>query len=266
MHDLQGKHIVVNCWNRYFDHVSKMVLEHYDIEEHDNTVFVLGSYIFHPFSFFENKYQNKKIIIYQMEQLFLDNEPHWIDVRKVIKNLAEAKSRGVEIWEMCSINKVFLKNNGIATDKVVPLKFTKSLKELNTKTEPEVDLFFYGNLNPRRAKFLSGLAYNFYHKDISVMWISNLDFDLQKKYIEKSKIILNIHHTDTFNRQEQPRIFYALINKKCVLSEPSQKNYFGEAIVEAKDFTDSVQFLLEDDRYMKQAQKGYEIFKNSIKH
>jgi hypothetical protein len=261
MRDFQGKYIVVNCWNRYFEHVSKMILEYYDKEEYNNTVFILGSYIFHPFTFFKDRYKNKKIIIYQMEQLFLAAEPHWVDVHKVIKNLTEAKSQGVEIWEMCSINEVFLKHNGVIVDKVIPLKFTKSLKELNTEIEPEIDLFFYGNLNARRSKFLARLAYNFYHKDISVMWISNLDFDLQKKYIEKSKIILNIHHTDTFNRQEQPRIFYALINKKCVLSEPSQKNYFGEAIVEAKDFTDSVHFLLENNRYKTQAQKGYEIFK-----
>ena len=84
--------------------------------------------------------------------------------------------------------------------------------------------------------------------------------------MERSKIILNIHSTDTFNRQEQPRIFYALINKMCVLSEPSQKNYFEDAVIESEDFLASTQSLLKNDKYKKQAQKGYEIFKNSIKH
>ena len=266
MHDLQGKYIAVNCWNSYFDHVSKMVLEHYDTEEYSNTVFVLGSYIFHPFNFFKDKYKNKKIIIYQMEQLFFSSDPLWHSVSKIIKRLKEAKNKGAEIWDMCSVNGAFLKQNKIIVDKIAPLKFTESLKELNLEAEPEIDLFFYGNINARRGKKLAELSYAFFHTGISVVSASNLDINLQKKYMERSKIILNIHGTDTFNRQEQPRIFYALINKKCVLSEPSQKNYFERAIIESKDFLSSAQFLLKNDEYKEQARKGHEIFKSSIKH
>lgn len=261
MKDIKGKYIRVNYWNRYFVHVVKMILEHFDKEEYSDTVFILGSYIFYDFSFFQDKYKNKKIIIYQMEQLFIAKEPHWVDVPKVCRRLNEAKAAGAEIWEMCAVNEAFLLERSIKVDKVLPLKYAKTLEELNVDAEPEIDLFFYGNLNERRSRKLASLAYNFYHKDVSIMWISNLDFDLQKKYIEKSKIILNIHHTENFNRQEQPRIFYALINKKCVLSEPSQRNYFGGAIIESENLVDSVQFLLKNNRYKHYGEIAYELFK-----
>jgi hypothetical protein len=201
-----------------------------------------------------------------MEQLFFSSDPLWHSVSKIIKRLKEAKNKGAEIWDMCSVNGAFLKQNKIIVDKIAPLKFTESLKELNLEVEPEIDLFFYGNINARRGKKLAELSYAFFHTGISVVSASNLDINLQKKYMERSKIILNIHGTDTFNRQEQPRIFYALINKKCVLSEPSQKNYFERAIIESKDFLSSAQFLLKNDEYKEQARKGHEIFKSSIKH
>jgi hypothetical protein len=261
MHEIEGKYIVINCWNRYFDQVARMILHHYDTEEYANTLFVLGSYIFYDISYFSSAHPNKKIIVYQMEQLFLGKEGHWWDVPQVINRLRLAKKENAEIWEMCDINKAFLAEHGITPDKVVTCKFTPSLEELNHDAEQEIDLFFYGNLNKRRAGILANLSFQLYDRNISTMWIANLDFESQKKYMERSKIILNIHHTQDYNRQEQPRIFYALINKKCVLSEPSQKNYFGGAIIESGDFVDSIGFLLKKDRYKYQGEIGYELFK-----
>ena len=63
--DIKGKYIVVNCWNYYFNQVATMVLEHYDTEKYQNTVFILGTYIFKPLSKLKKKYKGKKIIIYQ---------------------------------------------------------------------------------------------------------------------------------------------------------------------------------------------------------
>ena len=62
MNDIEGKHIVVNCWNGVYDFTAKMVLEHFDNEEYNNTVFVLGTYCFKPFKYFEEKYKGKKIL------------------------------------------------------------------------------------------------------------------------------------------------------------------------------------------------------------
>lgn len=164
---------------------------------------------------------------------------------------------------MCLVNKAFLKEHGILVDEVKPLTYCESLEEISSNVTPEIDVLFYGNLNKRRANVLAGLSYYFYHQGVSVSWISNMGYDTQMKYIEKSKIILNLHHTETYNRQEQTRIFYALINKKCVISEPSQRNYFGEAIVEASNLAAGIKGLLANDEYKKQAKRGHELFKET---
>ena len=268
LNDIKGKYITINVWNSYFRHAGQMILEHFDNEEYDNTVFILGTYCFYPFWSFRQTYAGKRLIVYQMEQLFATNPPdmHWVDVGKIVSFLTDfttLKGEGDEIWDMCEANAAFLKEHGLTVDKTVPLRFTKSLEELN-EVEPEIDLLFYGNLNQRRGSVLADLAYYLYHQDVTFIWLYGADFERQKKYIERAKIILNIHHTSSFNRQEQPRIFYAVINKKCVLSEPSQINYFREGIVESDvhNMLGSIIHLLQDDNYKEQANLGYELLKN----
>jgi hypothetical protein len=258
----KGKYIIINSLNQWYEHVVKMLLEHYDTEEFSDTVFILGSQGGGPLSSYKEKYKDKKFIVYQLEQLFKhDAERAWQDVNSIVAWLKEAQSLGATIWDMCTCNQVFLEWRGLEIDKVVPFRFTKSIEELHSKDDPEIDVLFYGNLNPRRAKILSFLSWSFYFKGYKVMWVSNVDFETQKKYIENSKIILNLHHTEEYNRQEQPRIAYAVNNKKCVVSEPSQRNYFGEGIIESKDLVGAITYLLEDDRYKAQAEEGYNLFK-----
>jgi 2-polyprenyl-3-methyl-5-hydroxy-6-metoxy-1,4-benzoquinol methylase len=262
----RGKYIIVSSLNQWYDHVVKMLLEHYDTEEYADTVFILGGHPNGKFSSYQDKYKDKKFIIYQLEQLFRHpKEKTWQNVTLLVDWLRESKALGATIWDMCIANQAFLETyQAIEVDQVVPLKFTESLEELENKEDPEIDVLFYGNLNPRRAKILSHLSWSFYFKGYKVMWVSNVDFETQKKYIENSKIILNLHHTEDYNRQEQPRIFYAVNNKKCVVSEPSQINYFGDGIVESDDLVGAISHLLEDDRYKAQAQKGYNAFRKTL--
>lgn len=264
MKNIQGKHITVNCWNDWFDHPARMVLELYDNKKYDNTVFVLGSYCFEDCNNLKMRYDGKKLIIYQMEQLFSSQEEHWVNIEQIIGNLRTVdKKSGDEIWDMSLENEAFLNERGILVDKVKPFIYCESLEDLSSNVKPEIDVLFYGNLNKRRANILAGLSYYFYHRGVSVSWISNMGYDTQMRYIEKSKIILNLHHTEIYNRQEQTRIFYALINKKCVISEPSQRNYFGEAIVETDNLAAGIEGLLANDEYKKQAKRGHELFKET---
>jgi hypothetical protein len=262
--DVTGKYIIVNCWNEWFDHPARMVLELYDNKEYENTVFVLGSYCFHRIDFFKKTYEGRKIIIYQMEQLFNGPDEHWVNVQGVIGNLQRVEQdSGDEIWDMCLANKAFLNEYRVLVNKVAPLKFCKSLEEVNSLEEPEIDVFFYGNLNTRRSKILSDLAYYFYFQNTSICWMMGMSLEDQKKYVERSKIILNIHHTETYNRQEQTRIFYLLINKKCVVSETSTQNYFGEAVVETDNLSSTIENLLRNDAWRTQAELGYSLFKKN---
>ena len=266
MYDLEGKYIVVNVLNCYFHNDAKMFLEHFDTEEYDNVVFVMGSYIRYEFDYFKNTYKDKRIIIWQTEQLLNDQTSlNFHNAENIINTLHKVpRDEGHEIWEMCHMNQVFAEDYGLKVDRLVPVRFTESLRELNTCNQDEdIDVLFYGNLNKKRANVLYNLSFELFHENVSLMWLGGMDFSTQKKYIEKSKIILNLHHTDVYNRQEQPRIYYPLINKKCVLSETSQHNYFGKAIIESdlNSLGQTILSLLKDDRYRQQAEIGFNTFK-----
>ena len=60
-------------------------------------------------------------------------------------------------------------------------------------------------------------------------------------------------------------ISYLLNNKKCVLSEKSLNNFYGNAIFEFNNdlhsFDILFEYLLQDDNWKKQGQLGYELFK-----
>jgi hypothetical protein len=75
---------------------------------------------------------------------------------------------------------------------------------------------------------------------------------LLEEMIGRSKIILNINPYEGECRQQQTRIFYPLINNKCVLSQKSSINYYDNLITEYTDWKDLYQkmiHLLENDRW-----------------
>ena len=77
------------------------------------------------------------------------------------------------------------------------------------------------------------------------MWIfGTVDLD---KYIEDSKIILNLRAFEPYNRQEQVRMFYPLINAKTIVSEKSQHNNMPECILE--DNYENFPLLLKETLY-----------------
>jgi len=268
MNELNGGYITVNYLNQYFENEARMFIEHYDKEDYKDTVFVLGTNVFSSISSLEESHKNKKIIIWQAEQLFVEENPTYPSFHNPY-NISERlkgidKSRGHEIWDVDYMNAAFLAAEGVSVDKVAPVKFTESLRELNTlRGQEEIDVLFCGNVNARRANVFNTLCYELFYENVNMVFNFNMNLQTQKKYIEKSKIILNIHHTSQYNRQEQPRIFYPLINKKCVLSETSQHNYFGEAIVESdiSNMRNAILSLIQDDNYIKQGERGFEIFK-----
>jgi hypothetical protein len=90
-------------------------------------------------------------------------------------------------------------------------------------------------------------------------------YDKTLRYIENSKIVLNLHAFEPWSRQEQERIGFLLANKKCVISEISQENYFGDAILESdvNTLTNRILFALSDDRWKRISINGYNMFKNN---
>ncbi len=222
---LLGNNICINILDDYFEHVAIMLLEHFDVEEYKDCIFLLGVCNFLPASEIKRSYPNKKVIVYQLEQLMggCDNQNL---VNSVIENIRSAD----EIWDYDSLNIEYLKYYSINGVKLVPMLYTEALNRIKNKDNPEIDLLFYGWMNPRRYNIFLGLQ-RALHNKVNIVWIYG--FSNIESYLSNSKVILNIHAYEPWNRQEQVRMFYPLINGKLIISEISQINYFDEEIVES---------------------------------
>lgn len=251
----KGRNIqIYSLRNRYFHNIINFILEHYDQEYYADTVFLLSAVLRdHPFEKF--KTAGKRVIVYNWEQL-MDGNQH-LNVKELIEQISKAE----EVWDYDELNIEYLSYFDIKAE-FHPFKYTKSLKVIKPVENPEIDLLFYGYLTNFRLEQLKAVCPSLYH-DYSFVTLSGCEHEFQNQLIANSKIILNLHSMYPFHRQEQEKIGFCLINKKCVLSDASQKNYFGKAIVERnlRDIGTTVQWLLEEDRYKEIGERGERIFK-----
>lgn len=221
---IHGKNISIYQLNDYYSNVTKMLLEYFDNDKH-NEVFILGNYIFENSDNIKKQFPKRKIIAYQLEQM-MGTSNNWHSIQKTINNLKTYD----EIWDYDELNIAYLKNHNINVSRLLPMLYTKNLKNIINDDDPKIDVLFYGFINQRRFNIIESLQKKLYGK-IKLVWIygeTNLD-----QYIANSKIILNLHAFEPWNRQEQIRMFYPIINEKTVISEISQKNYLKDLIIES---------------------------------
>lgn len=252
---LLGQYIAVNILNDYFEHVALMLLEHFDNPKYQDNMFILGVCNFSPASSIKKQFPNKKIIVYQLEQL-MGGCANQNLVRSVIQNIKSAD----EIWDYDPLNIQFLKDLSINVEKFLPMIYTKCLDRIKSLDNPEIDVLFYGWMNPRRFDIFHHLQKDLNNK-LNIAWIygrANVD-----SYIANSKVILNIHAYQPWNRQEQIRMFYPLINGKTVVSEISQANLLSGEIVECKleELSNNIIQYCQNDNWKTFGQKAKESFK-----
>jgi hypothetical protein len=221
---VDGKHISVYQLNDFFTHVTEMLLEHFDTEDRKGTVFVLGGYVLEPVAKLRERFPGKKLIAYQLEQMMgLGN---WHQTSTLIENLMGYD----EVWDYDPLNVHFLGERGIKVDRFVPLLHTRSLERVISSHDPKIDVLFYGIMNERRWRILNRVQLSCYN-ELRLVWVYGEDE--MDRYISDSKVILNIHAFEPWNRQEQVRMFYPVINGKTVVSEPSQHNQMSGLIIES---------------------------------
>jgi len=264
--------------NGTFSHVKKMVVDLYSNDsKYNNCLVILGYNLGKNIDYYRENYPNKKIIVYQLEQLFNYN-PNWFNpkskspvIKKRTLHLKKWLDECDEIWDYDISNKWFLENIGYNKVKFMPMKYSKSLDILENKKNPKYDILFYGSVNKKRFEILQKLNSKFNlvvigdSYDVSDNEISNSNIKFLPKdftnnldeVISNSKIVLNLHFYET-SIQEQVRLFYLLNNNKCVVSEKSKKNYFGDLIHEYENYNDLERLLsnlLKDNKW-------YDISKN----
>jgi hypothetical protein len=264
-----------------FDNVINMVNENYN--DYDDIYLLVIGYNLSDINFFEfkKKYSNYKIIVYQLEQLY-NNLSNWYNKKSIdeltikrTNNTIDWLSNCDEIWEYDINNLTFLKKEGFKNIKYKPIIYTQSLKELK-KVNKDIDILFYGRINSRRANFLSKIPKKYNVKYFGVYSfieksdINNYNIEINpSKYgndlkiiLERSKVIICPHYYDS-KIQEQVRIFYLLINDKCVLVENSQTNYYDDMISEFNkdNLIEKLEFLIDKEGY-KNYENVSEKFKN----
>ena len=261
---ISGKYIQINEFNLYLADITEMLLEHFDTLENDNSVIILGTYVRRGLNvaYFRELYPGKKIIIYQLEAM-MDNDLPWHAPNIVFNNIRGAD----EIWDYDLLNIKYLSWKNIKVDKFVPIRATRAIDRNWEETEEDIDVLFYGFLNERRADILNKLQQRLYG-NVSIVTLSNVGLLQLDHFIRRSKIILNLHAFEPYNRQEQVRMLYPVMNGKYVLSEPSQANYFGESICEVHQDKLHIQInhALKDGFYKKKAKKAKGLFIKTTLH
>lgn len=251
-------------FNNVFDHIEISLMERYGNNPlYDNVLIVLGYNVLPSLNKLRDKLPNFKIIIYQLEQLFVENKS-WVN-----KRCYDVLKSADEIWDYDEGNIIWMRENYRLDAKLKPMIYTESLKKIPTLVESEcdIDILMYGYLHERRAKVLinlhheAGTKYKIF--DLYGIWGNDLD-----EYIKRSKIILNIHISE-HSKQEQVRMYYPVINGRCVLSEKSPRNYMGDSIIEVpygKLVSKSME-MLKSGEWLDIAYQSSEIYKNlAIKH
>lgn len=150
-------------------------------------------------------------IVYQFEQTTDKETSKWFG-ETYLRYLKNA----LEVWDYSLVNYQNLQKMGIDKVKYVPLQYAKSIESITQlpPIEKSIDVLFYGSMNDRRTKIISGLL----GKGLNVVVKSNLWQEERKELISKSKIIVNIHYYD-HNILETSRISYLLSNNCMVVSE-----------------------------------------------
>jgi len=267
--------ILRNYTNTPFDKVKTMV-DNNLLPTNEKTIIVLGYNTINKYNEFNNNFKNKgKTIVYQLEQLY-NNGSLWYNPKSELKwvidrtnNIKKWLSNVDMIWDYDVNNIRFLEKEGFKNIIHKPMIYDNELKRITNNNKKHIDILFYGAINYKRAKILSQIPDKY---KLSIIGdyseLSDKDiqkFNLNEKIINKgdysnnlddtisqSKVILSTHYYDS-NLQEQVRIFDLIINNKCVLTEKSMKNYFGDLIVEFdnnNDMISKISKLIDNKEYM----------------
>lgn len=232
--------MLIHSTSKVFDHIEIMLKSLYSYNTaYANVVFILGYIdIRDGIESIRSKYPGKKIITYQLEQLFYGS-------RWVSKTNIEFLKKSDQVWDYDEENIRFLYDQFKIKAMFMPLQYVPQLTMLPLLdiNKHDIDILFYGSLNDKRRKVIDSIKTKLPNRNIissDVLWDDELN-----DHIQRSKIILNLHYYDT-NRLEQARIFFLLANHKCVVSETSPINYYQSGIVMAdtEKISDACEHLL----------------------
>lgn len=166
-----------------------------------------------------------------------------------------------QVWDYSHYNIAQLEALGIRDIVHCPIGFSERLCRIETATEKDIDVLFYGSLNERRLRILETLA----GLGLRVEPLFGVYGAERDALIARSRIVLNIHYYPA-KIFEIVRISYLLANGVCVVSEESPTDSALESvrtgIVEApyEQLAATCRELIDSGAWADVARRGHEVF------
>lgn len=250
---------------KFWKLLEQMVEENYVTEENEDDYLVFGIVNYLNVEQIKQYYLEgvsyRKLIIYQLEPLL---NQHWWAGDNVINNIRNAD----EIWDYDLQNIELLQQEGL-DPKFRPCRYTKSLTRIQTVNDPKIDLLFYASPTQSRMNYFNHICHN-KSFEYNCAWMTGIHDKELDYFMANSKIILNLSTHFEKSRQAQTRIFDALINDKCVISQAAEINYFGDSLIQFNDAANmmtKIENVLTENTWRKTKETHFNpsIFFNSSK-
>ena len=156
------------------------------------------------------------VIVYNWEQI-LPSVP-WVnlDYFKLLKSH--------HVWDYSASNVAALKAAGICNIHHLKMAYAPQMTRFESQAEPDIDVLFYGNINPRRQAVIDAIRAKGLHVVTSNDVEGGLHGAVRDQYLARAKMVLNLHGQDESTAFEIARVSYLLANKKTVVSEINAGN------------------------------------------
>jgi hypothetical protein len=157
----------------------------------------------------ENTSLPDDIVIYNTEQIQTDSDWMTSDYKSILSSYP--------VWDYSKRNLDSLQSLLGKTDVTLcPIGYQPELTSIRPIEEQDIDVFFYGSINDRRAAILDELE----AQGLTVVFKFGVYGAQRDAYIARAKIIINIHYYEA-KVFEIVRVSYLLANSKFVISEAS---------------------------------------------
>jgi hypothetical protein len=197
----------------------------------------------------------KSTVILNTEQI--NNQP------SIWNNTIFSWAKKFEVWDYSQQNIDIFKGMGLSNIHLLKLGYQKELNRIQKIPAQDIDVLFYGSINPRRAHVLDDLK-NFGLKTHTSFGVYGKDRD---DLIGRSKIVLNLHYykSEIF---EVVRVFYLLSNAVAVVGEinptTTVDNLYRNAVVgvDYENLVGACLNLINDDQLrIQNSQNGFETIR-----
>jgi hypothetical protein len=145
-------------------------------------------------------------ILFNLEQI--DTQSDWMT------NAYLQRLKRFRVWDYSPGNIQRLADMGIQVEGLCRIGHTPELVRIDQSVEEDIDVLFYGCLNPRRQAVLRGLR----ERGLNVVVAANCFGAARDELVARSKVVINIHFYEA-KVLEIVRISYLLSNGQCVVSE-----------------------------------------------